>query len=670
MHTVLKKPDKALVSLDSPASALLLQGTRLYAATPDGKLASYTVSEDQSTAELQQSVVVPSSSSKAVAVQQLGFVKELQSLVALSGDGNLLLLDASTLQLQTSLSQHTKNQASLFALHSYVKPAAADESAPAAIVTTLATAARRRLILFRWQDGDWQEPAEVTLPHQTRSLTYMTPSTLVLGLSDGSYAKVNIRNLTNPSLTSLPIADMIPKRSTSQGALGQSSASSLSAGGAFSGGLGGLASRTGGYMGLGGKLAKNQVLSASKGELFVFKEGQGLLLPADGPAKEVHFDAEPESIQLIPPFAVLANPAPSPSLQVCASATLEVLQTIACSQPVRLLTSAAPLKMPLLLAINNDVFLYPMVSYPNQLEELLSQGQYASALALINGVEDPILADRAVQMRKAQSLVALQGLQRGQSENAMDTFIELDVNPAKVVGLFDERISGKLWLGDSAEEVFGGRSKDAVITAREAERQRQQDAADEDSDVPDTASIRSAASALWSPRKPSGRTSSPVGKAHSRQASTSSNKHTTTGRGLLQDTTRKEADHLKQSVEVLLRYLADRRQKINKALAALSPQDRPSTADPLPLASAQELLDLPDGPMIHLSPRQLHRVAQVIDTALFKCYLLVRPSLLGSLCRLDNWCEAEEVEGLLIEAKVLAVVFIISECLSQLKLNL
>jgi hypothetical protein len=37
---------------------------------------------------------------------------------------------------------------------------------------------------------------------------------------------------------------------------------------------------------------------------------------------------------------------------------------------------------------------------------------------------------------------------------------------------------------------------------------------------------------------------------------------------------------------------------------------------------------------------------------LLKVYLAIRPVLVGSLCRIENWCEVEEVEELLLEKKV------------------
>ena len=56
--------------------------------------------------------------------------------------------------------------------------------------------------------------------------------------------------------------------------------------------------------------------------------------------------------------------------------------------------------------------------------------------------------------------------------------------------------------------------------------------------------------------------------------------------------------------------------------------------------------------MTELEPEQLLRMAQVIYTALLKVYLVARPVLVGSLCRIENWCDVEEVEELLKAQKV------------------
>ena len=107
----------------------------------------------------------------------------------------------------------------------------------------------------------------------------------------------------------------------------------------------------------------------------------------------------------------------------------------------------------------------------------------------------------------------------------------------------------------------------------------------------------------------------------------------------------------------LLRYLSDRRPKIRGALESLNITSADSHKYPfLSETSVQDLLSLPDSPLADLSTEQLIRFAQIVDTALFKSSLVIRPKLLGPLCRLDNWCEVSEVEEVLLsrEASFLA----------------
>jgi hypothetical protein len=105
-------------------------------------------------------------------------------------------------------------------------------------------------------------------------------------------------------------------------------------------------------------------------------------------------------------------------------------------------------------------------------------------------------------------------------------------------------------------------------------------------------------------------------------------------------------EQYRESVDKLLAYLSDQRRKISGSLTAInisSSQEAQTT--PLSEVSLDEILALPDAPPSALTPQQLFRFAQIVDTALFKSYLIVRPGLLGPLCRLDNWCEVSEVEN-------------------------
>jgi hypothetical protein len=107
------------------------------------------------------------------------------------------------------------------------------------------------------------------------------------------------------------------------------------------------------------------------------------------------------------------------------------------------------------------------------------------------------------------------------------------------------------------------------------------------------------------------------------------------------------------ALEALMYFLSDRRQKLAGAIASSS-FSLPSEASLPPLHSLPpaELHQLPSIPMTEYEPEQLLRVAQIIYTALLKVYLVARPILVGSLCRIENWCDVQEVEGLLKAQKV------------------
>lgn len=109
-------------------------------------------------------------------------------------------------------------------------------------------------------------------------------------------------------------------------------------------------------------------------------------------------------------------------------------------------------------------------------------------------------------------------------------------------------------------------------------------------------------------------------------------------------------------METLLPYLSDLRRKVSGALTALQiTSSEVARESPLSEASIEDVFSLPNAPPASLTPQQLLRYAQIVDTALFKSYLVARPGLLGPLCRLDNWCEVSEVEAVLRERGVCRV---------------
>jgi Vam6/Vps39-like protein vacuolar protein sorting-associated protein 39 len=97
-------------------------------------------------------------------------------------------------------------------------------------------------------------------------------------------------------------------------------------------------------------------------------------------------------------------------------------------------------------------------------------------------------------------------------------------------------------------------------------------------------------------------------------------------------------------MEALLEYLTDRRRKVQALTSPPVNQQDMSSLSSLPL---QTLLDLSSIPPSQLKPEELTTYAQIVDTALFTVYLVVRPGLIGPFCRIGNFCEVKEVETLL-----------------------
>lgn len=112
-------------------------------------------------------------------------------------------------------------------------------------------------------------------------------------------------------------------------------------------------------------------------------------------------------------------------------------------------------------------------------------------------------------------------------------------------------------------------------------------------------------------------------------------------------------DDFTLSTRALDMFLVDRRTKIPKALQHFGiTAAQSSDLSALSAASIDELMALPSSPLEKLNSDQLVRAAQLVDTALFRLYLISKPIFIGSLCRIDNWCEVAEVEEALKGRKV------------------
>lgn len=114
--------------------------------------------------------------------------------------------------------------------------------------------------------------------------------------------------------------------------------------------------------------------------------------------------------------------------------------------------------------------------------------------------------------------------------------------------------------------------------------------------------------------------------------------------------TKQDQDKYRQSTDALGRFLADRRRIFRSLLETRSSIDHHHHHRASP--DDEWILQIPSRPLEYLDRQELIAVAQTVDTALFKTFLFTKPALLGPLCRLENWCEVNQVEELLLERKV------------------
>lgn len=260
-----------------------------------------------------------------------------------------------------------------------------------------------------------------------------------------------------------------------------------------------------------------------------------------------------------------------------------------------------------------------------------------------------------------RKLQAVTQFRAGHFDVAIDTFIELNVTPAKVVALFPPTVSGHLatppekWI-----QLYGGPSTPPPQTSLGfVSAELVQDSI--------VGELPVAQAAVTEKIVTSPRNASPIGTIRETlksgieavlpaalkdddSASIRSRKRTQTkGEYLVLPLSHAlilDADQIsRQSIETLMRYLSDRRPQVGGALDIhLITPAQAGKFPPLSIVSTDDLFALPDLPFRSLAPGQLVMVAQILYTALFKSYLAVKPSLLSPLCRIENWCEVSMVE--------------------------
>ena len=199
----------------------------------------------------------------------------------------------------------------------------------------------------------------------------------------------------------------------------------------------------------------------------------------------------------------------SPVLQIHSSISLQLSQSLPLpfnspqstsslaptNYTLRLLTPSPSAKSPLFLVSTptdrataalegSTIWCIRMKPWGEQSDELIDAGKYAEALALLDVIDVALLPDKVHAHRSAhdsllilapskdkrtglaKALDAVSQFRAGEFDRALDLFVQLNINPAKVISLYPESISGRLSVPrDQWIQMFGGPSPKAVREA-------------------------------------------------------------------------------------------------------------------------------------------------------------------------------------------------------------
>ncbi|KAJ3563515.1 hypothetical protein NPX13_g8167 [Xylaria arbuscula] len=365
-------------------------------------------------------------------IDQLAIIKEANTLVSLS-NYHISFHDLQSYELIETISR-TKNATCFAVTSNIVKDPA---TGIPEIISRLAVAVKRRLLLWSWHDSELHEHVtEVVLSEAIRTLTWANATKIVCGMNAG-YVLVDVTTSETHEIAGV--------------------------GAAATGGQGsrfGAASM--GYMGLGGYVPRPLAARLAEGEMLLAKDIHSLFIDTDGrplEKRQVPWQSAPESIGYSYPYMLALQPPAKGSLEVRNPETLNLLQTIE-------LAGAAQLHFPppnVSLAhagkgfhIMSDRAVWKMdaTDYDTQVQGLIEKGQYDEAISVLSMLEDALLKNKVGTTREVKMLKAEMLFKRRKFRQSLDLFNEDDVHapPERVLRLYPRIIAGELSVESDDEE--------------------------------------------------------------------------------------------------------------------------------------------------------------------------------------------------------------------------
>ncbi|KAE8137881.1 HbrB-domain-containing protein [Aspergillus pseudotamarii] len=546
-------------------------------------------------------------------IEQLALIKEAKLLISLSG-GYISIHDLQTYEFQEQLTK-TKGATTFTVTSNIVND---PETGVPSIVSRLAVAVKRKILLWSWRDMELDsDAAEMTLVSGIKTLTWVSGTKLVAGLGS---------NFVMVDIESSMVTELAGPGSI--GGLGGQETSRLA-------GVG-VASMS--YIGIGGAAPKPLATRLSEGQILLAKDINTHFIDINGNSlgrRQIPWSHAPANIGYSYPFLLALHDPSKGVMEVRNPETQSLLQSVA-------LPSANILHFPqpnislahagkgFLVGSDRTIWRMEALSYDTQIDTLVEKGYLDEAISLTSMLEDALLSDkkgrlRTIKMEKAQGLFTLR-----KYRDSMDLFTEISAPPETVIRLYPKVIAGDLSSIDEEEESEESTTDDP---SKLNDGQVQLDGANTENGpasktlnhAPSVRSLLRTRTDDWSD----------AGSIRGKTTEEARNEKPLHGKDLL------------TAVRELQKYLADVRRRFQRFLnpdGSLKMIDSPSDAASEEFTdSVMKLLDVTEDIRDHEFAEKLREEARLVDTTFFRVCMYATPALAGSLFRIANFCDPEVV---------------------------
>lgn len=619
----------------SKIESLLAYGDKIFVGLNNGAIRIYRLSENTG-ADIDDAPPTPTKSKAAEClfedekfskkpVQQLGLVKEANLLISLS-DGFISLHDLQTYE-QVDKLERTKGAACFAVTSNVVKD---PETNVPGLVSRLAIAVKRKILLWTWQDMEQlPEISEIGLEATIKSLNWVDGIRLIVGMDPG-FSSVNV--LTEEIS---PVHKPAPK-STADGNPGELASARFGA----------VSSSGMGYMGMGSWVPKPMATSMTGNQVLLAKDVNTLFTDNDGNAldkRQVPWAVAPEAIGYSYPYLLALQPTDKGALQIRNPDTLSLLQTVS-------VPGASILHVPqpnislahagkgFIVASDRVIWRMSALPYHTQLTELVEAQRFDEAISLLQLLEDTLIDDKLGRIREITTQKAIHLFQQQKYRPALDLCIDAEASPDRVIALFPRVVAGDLTS-----------IPDSVVDSDQKSVLSQEEKATQAGEPPKTPS-KGMLGLLTTPRRGEADTNS----IKSPVRSDTDNMSIRTKPASKVPDKPLTGEDLKIAVRCLCSYLAHARTQLQKHInpdgqlkedppSFDGETGRPPFGNLLPQTVLEKDRNTVDW------QAELLRVAKIVDTTLFRAYMLAMPSLVGSLFRIDNFCDPDVVQAALYE---------------------